>query len=692
MKIWNSFPMLRFIPPFLIGVVCTALLIEIVQWNEKLLVSTFIGLTVMILLMLVASVFPSNRARFGIIISAVMMALGTALTLSVSNGIFPESLKRSLAAQEERTYLVRVVDEPQMKERSLKVIVELTDDSVAVNGKALLYMDIDSIHVDLKYGDILAVRTCLERVTNLGNPGEFNYERYLRFNGISYRGYVASGRSELLSTNNPGLWGSLYAIRAILIQKLKDARLDGNELSVASALILGHRSALDKELMTAYAGAGATHVLAVSGLHVGIVYVILNSLLKFLDRQRKTRFIKTALLIILLFGYAGLTGLSASVFRAATMFSFVAIGKAIKRDTSIFNTLAVSAFVLISLNPMIIMEVGFQLSYAAVLGIVVIHPWLFNLVVFPNSRLLDWAWSITCVSISAQIATAPLGLLYFHQFPNFFWVSNLLVIPAAAMILYLGFLLFVFSFWQPALLYFGFLLKTLIFMLNQLVVWIEQIPYSVLSGIDISTLETLLIYAIIVSAFLFILQKMSKGLYVALSFAIVFMVFQVVEVYQQKHQEFITIYNVKGETAIALFNGTEVTFISSEELYNDEQSMLFHIRHHWWRRGVSSEKFVELNDSLLNRMLIWGDMKFEIIDATKEKYANMSISKSHQADFLVINDISWNRISRLPELKADKVVIANNYGPKQLTKMKKALGSNENTVLLESSKGAITLK
>lgn len=673
MRIWNSFPMLRVIPPFLIGVVGTAFLTEIIEWNEPLLYLILGGLGVTVLIALVFAANTSNKFRFGLVNWVLMLVLGTFLTLSISNSIFPESIESKLGLEEERTYLIEIVEEPQVKERSVKVVAELTDDSISANSKVLLYFKNDSANENLKYGDVLAVCTKLEKVENLGNPNEFNYKRYLRFHGISYRGYVATGKSEILSTDNPGIWGHFYAIRERLIQKLKDARIDGNELSVASALILGYRADLDKELMSAYAGAGATHVLAVSGLHVGIVYVILNTLLKFMDRRRGSKIFKTILLIILLFGYAGLTGLSASVFRAATMFSFVAVGKAIKRDTNIFNTLAASAFVLIAFDPMIIMQVGFQLSYAAVIGIVLIQPRLFNLISFPQSRLLDQAWAITCVSIAAQIATAPLGLLYFHQFPNFFWVSNLLVIPAAAIILYLGFSLFVFSFWEPTLLFFGFLLKKLISILNQLVIWIEQIPYSVLSGIDISTVEALMIYAMIFGMLLFIIQKVRFGLYAALTIASVFMALQIVEVHEQQRQEFVTIYNIRGETAIGLFNGTSLTFIGSEKLYNDEQAMLFHVRHHWWNKGVETENFVVL-DSLYNTQLGWLDIKFTILNPGKTKSEILNASSIKNLDFVLVHALSWKSIPLLSELPTKEIIVGRKFTPKMLAEIEEADG------------------
>ncbi|MDP6909121.1 MAG: ComEC/Rec2 family competence protein, partial [Flavobacteriales bacterium] len=509
----------------------------------------------------------------------------------------------------------------------------------------------------------------------MGNPNEFNYARYLRFHNILFRGYVNSKNWKLLSDGKPSLKRWFLKVRSQLISKLEAARLQDDELAVASALILGYRLDLDRELMAAYAEAGATHVLAVSGLHVGIVYVIFNMLLKFMDRSRKTRILKTIILILCLFGYAGLTGLSASVFRAATMFSFVAVGKMIDRSTNIFNTLAASAFCLILYEPMIVMQVGFQLSYAAVIGIVIVQPKLFNLIAF-NNRLVDWAWSITCVSLAAQLATFPLGLLYFHQFPNLFLISNLLVIPAAAVILYLGFSLFLFSFWEPALLFFGFLLDSIIELLNDTVSLIERIPHSVLSGIDISILESLLIYGIISSFLVFIANKRFSGLYASLILTVVLLAYQVIETHSQKNQKFIAIYNVRGETAIALIEGKDVTFLSSKEMWEDEQRMLFHVRHHWWNKGIENKNFVVLDERTLNRELEWNGVQFSILDLDRPN-DKVRLDKNVKTDFTLLHDLNWNTCYVIAQLQTKQIFVSNRIGAKTIDKLETIVSEHE---------------
>lgn len=662
--------MLRVIPPFLIGVVSTAFVVELITWSTETLILSFSALATIIVASVFLSLWRKDGPVFGFTVWLMMMALGAGLTLSISDQIYTHHISGSTCS-EYGNYIIRVDDEPIVKENSVKVTAEIVNDSITAAGRALFYFKKDSMSEELKYGQLLAVNSRLQRVENQGNPNEFNYKRYLRFHGISNRGYVKSSHYQLLSEPGPAVKGWLFTVRRILIEKLENAGLGESELAVASALILGYRSDLDKELMSAYAGAGATHVLAVSGLHVGIVYVILNFLFKFLDKKQSTKVVKTILLIVLLFGYAGLTGLSASVFRAATMFSFVAIGRALKRDTNIFNTLAASAFCLIAYEPMIIMQVGFQLSYAAVIGIVLIQPRLFNLHVF-NNRLLDWGWSITCVSIAAQIATFPLGLLYFHQFPNLFLISNLLVIPAAAVILYLGFSLFVFSFWVPTLKFFGFLLNTLISSLNWVVVKIESIPYSVLSGIDISTIEALMIYCILGLMLIFVAVNSRKSLYASLLVASVFMVLQITEVSKQHRQRFVTVYNVRGETAIALFDGTHVKFISRKTLFENEQSMLFNVLHHWWNKGIENVEFVELSDSLKNREFGFGDFRFSILGSLKDNWFDYCIN-SGMLDLVIIENSPNQKLKDMNWMSARKVVFIGSFHPRsQITRLGKS--------------------
>jgi len=684
MKAWNAFPMVRLVLPFMAGIVLFSFLLEEVEFGTELILLGLLFAGILIASLAIAHGKGRRPHLFGLCLMPLLFLLGGLLTISGSNYVFPEHLNEEKLGNTAQVFSARVSEQPQVKEKSVKVVANLVDKTETMNGTALLYFQVDSASLYPKYGEELLIKTQLQPVLEVGNPNEFNYPRYLRFHDILFRGYVKSDDWKRLSRGSPGVTGWFADFRSKLIGKFKEAGLEGDELSVASALILGHRTELDKDLMAAYAGAGATHVLAVSGLHVGIVYLILNNLLRFLDRYKFGKILKTVLLIALLMGYAILTGLSASVSRAAVMFVFVAFGKAMDRDSNIFNTLAASAFFLLLYDPMMIMQVGFQLSYLAVIGIVVIHPILFNLKTVEN-RLADWIWSISCVSIAAQIVTFPLGLLYFHQFPNLFLLSNLVVIPAATLILYLGFGLLVFGLWTPLLPVFGFLLKWVILILNQVVVWIEQIPYSVLSGIDISTVEALMIYFIILGILVFIIQQQRIGFYLSLGVAFIFMIFQTVEVYEQKNQEFITFYNVKGQTAVALVNGTEVTFISRKELYENEQAMLFHIRHHWWNKGIEDEKFIELNDSLMNRRLAWGGKSLAILNLKDS--SGLKMLQEENITHFIVDASDWKNCQTLSELNGE-LIISNRFGFKTADRIRHL---NPEKARFVSEIGALTI-
>ena len=310
-----------------------------------------------------------------------------------------------------------------------------------------------------------------------------------------------------------------------------------------------------------YSSSGAMHVLAVSGLHVGIIYLLLNSLFLFFEKFKYGKYLKAVFLILSLWAYALLTGLSPSVLRAATMFSFIIIGSALKRQTNIYNTLAASAFVLLLYNPYILLQVGFQLSYAAVLGIVYLQPKLYKLI-YTKHWLLDKIWAITTVSIAAQLATFPLDIYYFHQFPNYFLLSNLFVIPLATFIIGGGVLLFVTSvipFFPGSL---AWVVNKILMLLNFSVQWVENLPYSLSLGISITVLETIIVYTIIILFFSSIIKWKPRLLQLSLALVIFFMILQIKEQYRTGKQQYFIVYDVPKERAIDFVDGNKNYFIA----------------------------------------------------------------------------------------------------------------------------------
>ncbi|MFT4524113.1 MAG: competence protein ComEC [Bacteroidia bacterium] len=675
-------PMLRLLVPFLFGLIGFAFLIEQVSIDIDLVwwILGVLSLQIFILIVFRKTDY-TLRWTFGSLVNLVFVGLGAVTTLINSPELYPNNLVHDDGTEKE--WLLEVDEEPIEKERSIKLSVNaISLDSSEISGKAFIYLEKSDSAKTLKNGDRLLISAVLNPITTPGNPHEFNYPRYLRFHGVFRQAYVTSDRWIRTGARDGfNLLGSLADLRTILLNQLDRNIFSENERAIVAALTLGYKQELDPETTRAFAGAGAMHVLAVSGLHVGILYTMIMMLFGFLTKVKHGDMIRAFLVIGLLLSYAALTGMSASVFRASIMFSFVAWARASKRYSNIYNTLTASAFLLLLFDPYLIMQVGFQLSYAAVLGIVFIHPWLFSQVVVKN-RFLDWAWNITCVSIAAQVATFPLGLLYFHQFPNYFLFSNWVVIPLATFIMYAGMAFFGLG-WIPLLKEpLAIVLKWLAWLLNEFVILIESLPFSMLQGIDITVIETGMIYTALISIFVLIMERHFRLIYVALSCMGVFLVFQIHETIDQQNQEALIIYNARKGFAMDLIAGTDHMFIANSGLVQDKNAMLFHVEHNWWARGLSEAKTVTTVDSAFSSLGNLFKYRGETIWIAPIK---INSTPKLEVDRIIISGSeknNWNSI--LEVVGPTQVVVGQNLNYGELKRLR--LGCEEKQIELYQCK------
>ena len=320
-------------------------------------------------------------------------------------------------------------------------------------------------------GVVLYCRADMLAISAPRNPNVFDYKKYQERRGVTHqimiKEYFFSGDIK----NRAGLY--FLKLRRSLLNVFS-VYLKEDELAIASALVLGYKGELSAEIKDAYAGAGAMHVLAVSGLHVGLVYLFLSQLLKFMNRRRSTTILKFVLIIICIQLYAALTGFSPSVTRAAMMFSLIAIGKILLRNSSIYNIIFVSAFVMLLHNPQFLFDVSFQLSYVAVIGIIYFFPLFFELYT-PKNRVDLFLWSLVCLSLSAQLSTFPLALFYFKLFPFWFLLTNIIIVPAATIILPGGFLLILAHYLNLGV-FLAIPYEFFIHLTNSSIYWIEHLP------------------------------------------------------------------------------------------------------------------------------------------------------------------------------------------------------------------------
>ena len=346
-------------------------------------------------------------------------------------------------------------------------------------GKVLLYLQRDSMPMPMM-GDVLLVETQVHRG---GKSGKFDYGLYLRRQGIVGTCWALRRNWQLIGhEDDMGLKGLAKRSQYFLYQQYRKMGVEGQELGIISALTLGYREDLDKDVQRAFSASGAMHVLAVSGLHTGIVWGIvmwiltLGGLYKPLWEDKFRRWLLNISTIVLIWAYAFLTGLSPSVMRSALMLTFWALSSLLEQQTSRWNPLLAAAVVILIVNPLALWSVSFQLSFAAVAGIMLFGSSMQQAVV-SKGRVWQSVSGLLIVSLAAQLGTMPLTLHYFGQTSNYFALTNLIVVPMAGILLSLGFSTLAMS-WCAVGEWLGWATKWCTWLLNQAVQWIESLPYS----------------------------------------------------------------------------------------------------------------------------------------------------------------------------------------------------------------------
>lgn len=535
--------------------------------------------------------------------------------------------------QQQGIYEATITTAPVEKERSVMCRARLHSfsDSCgthATAGEVILYIAKDSTSLALQRGTTLLASTAIGRPRLSGNPEEFDYGKYLRRQGIGGTGYVpADAWRNIKQQSDLSVLALADACRQKLLAIYRQMGLSGNEFGMLAALTLGYKDALTPELRESFSTTGASHVLAVSGLHVGIIYAVLNWLLAlFLRHSKRNERIRSALIIVFLWFYAFITGLSPSVMRATVMFSFMALGGIFGRKSQTYNTIFLSAFVLLLYRPTLLFDVGFQLSYSAVLAIIYFQPRIVGLL-YVKPRVLRWAWELTAVSLAAQIGTAPLSVYYFHQFPNYFLLSNFVVIPAATLIVYTAILLFAVS-WIP---YVGmtvawllnFILKSMYF----LITCIESLPHA-LSFVWIDAWQVLLLY-IAIAACGFCCYRLSfKSLATMLTAILAVVCLQIQHNYTALTTNEVIVFNHSKTIAI-----NKITRNKNLVLTNDSTIARRTAADHWQRVSAQTPHFV-CDSTLASKAFTFDGQKWLFLD--QNWFRQLTTDRQLAVDYLIV--------------------------------------------------------
>lgn len=467
---------------------------------------------------------------------------------------------------EATSYIGEVLDFPQQKKRSVACQVHLI---YPVDKKIMLYLEPDTNSKTLEPGDQLVVYANVEPFKNLGNPDDFDYERFMQNKGFSGSTYTNSNSWFRTGARSYSLRTEALRVRAKILDIYKSFGLDNDAYSFISAITLGYKADLTDQLKDAFRASGTSHVLAVSGLHVGIIYIIIISFFSFLGKRGKAVVVKQLLILLCLWGYVFITGMPVSVVRAAIMLSLLSIGNMLNRNGVNYNTLAVAAFFTLIINPFHLFDLGFQLSFASVSSILFFQPKISQLYVAKN-KAIGYIWRLFTVSLSAQLGVFPLVLYYFGTFPTYFFITNLLVLPFIGVIIYsavgLTFLTLLSS------LNFGFIyllikiISTFIqFLINavlKIVFFFESLPMSVIEGYYITTLQLFLIFATVMSFSYFMLHKHAKALISFLLSLTLLLSTNLVSYFKRPIDQFI-VYNSYNESQMGyIISGEKIALLA----------------------------------------------------------------------------------------------------------------------------------
>ena len=406
-----------------------------------------------------------------------------------------------------------VLATPMDKAKSYRVdllIDSAYSDSAAyhINTKVISYIEKSPQALKLIPGQRIQFHSLLNPPSGIMNPEDFDYKSYLQSKSIFATTYIPTDAWQLREDEHFTIKIRAARVQNHVLEILKSLDYEKEEMAVLSALTIGYKQMISEDQRLAYVASGSTHVLAVSGLHVGIIFLFLTRIFKIFGKSRKVVILRLFIIISLLWCFAFITGLSPSVTRATLMFSLVSIGTAGRQTSSVFNTVYLSAIIILLINPQLIFDIGFQLSYCAVLGIIAFQPYLANIF---NQKLHipKFFADLIAVSIAAQIGTAPISIHTFNCFPNYFILTNIWIIPLVGLIVNVAIILIIIALVGWPIGWIAWPLNWLLKGMNKGVDLISQIPHSLTSHLYIDTPTMVLLYAAII-LFVFALDYHSK--------------------------------------------------------------------------------------------------------------------------------------------------------------------------------------
>jgi competence protein ComEC len=647
MKILH-FPLAKISLAFIIGIVSF-------QYYKPSPIWVFGSVLFCVFLLLVFHLLSRTKNNFKLIFG--VLSLLTSLLLGVASSIIHKETYNSLhyinqIKDYENQHLIRLVINEKLKntQKNTRYISTIRSvDKQQSFGKIILNIKKPNQIDSIKIGAELNVIGMLYKNKGSFNPNQFDYGKYLENQEIYAQVYANETQINIVGTQKT-IWSQFSNFRTKIIENLALSNFKKEELNILIALLLGQQQDISPEILKDYQYAGAVHILSVSGLHVGFILMFITFLLKPMSNSKRNAILKLVIILVSLWTYGILAGLSASVVRSVTMFSFVAIGIHLKRTVNIFHTLVVSMLLILLWKPSFLFDVGFQLSYLALFFILWVQPLLSN-IWQPKNRIIQYIWDIVTVSTAAQIGAMPLSIYYFHQFPGLFFITNIIVLPLLGVIMIIGLIAIIIACFGIVPFVIAKPLEFLIEFLNYIIHWVATFEDFIIKNISFNKEMLIASYLVIIFGVLWFKKNTFQRLFLTLLSIISLQCVFIYTKFKAENTDEFIVFNAKKHSIITERKKDLITVYSND-------SILENIDNNLAIQSYLIGNFCKIEEKKnIGNLFYFKNKKILIIDSS-----SVYLEKTKPDILIVINSPKINLLRVFESWKPEQVVIdGSNY-------------------------------
>jgi len=482
--------------------------------------------------------------------------------------------KHWFANEQAEVFVSMIVNTPVEKEKTWKLEVEVlrTIDGSTVKaseGKAFVYVFKDEHALNIHLGDTIMLPDKWQQIKRSGNPFEFDYAAYCNRNNIYHQQFLAANEIALFAKTLPENLPFIQRLHNWSVAAIARYIKDEQVLGLMQAMLVGEEANMDADLRQAYSETGIIHIVAISGSHISFFFLLITFLLGWI-KHKKWQWVKYIAAIPLVWVYVMMSGAPPSAVRAALMFSILGIGFAFDKSSHSLNHLLATAFILLCAEPMWLYAIGFQLSFVAVLSLILFYRPIYKLYV-PVNIVLRTLWQVVAASIAAELLVAPLVVYYFHLFPLQFIVANVVAYLFMGFALIGGVLLVVLSAITPIATLLANAIEWIVTVFNNLVYRLQHANPRALNFLQIDGVELMLLYVVIAGVGYYLLQKNKRGLYVGLASMVVLLGLFNLDEWKALNQSKLVVYNINKINHIELIEGKKHSVINTDTIIDERK-------------------------------------------------------------------------------------------------------------------------